>query len=44
MLDLVFQEHAWGHPIKSLEVMDKMTLVGKADLMSNLTDGEPTRF
>ena len=43
-LDLVLQEHLRRHAIELLDVMGKMTLVGKAGLMSNFTDGELMRL
>ena len=44
VLALVLQDHLRRHAIELLDVMRKMTLVGKAGLMSNFTDGELTRL
>ena len=43
-LALVLQDHLRRHAIELLDVMGKMTLVGKAGLMSNFTDGELMRL
>ena len=42
-LDETLHEHLRGQSVELLDVIGKIALVGKADLIRNLTDGKLTR-